>query len=213
MATRTVVKKVENAVLYSDGTIRLDNVRASYPHLFVPWSGEDGKPPRFSLTGIVPKTTHREAQKLFVEVMNGVLADKNKGAKIKGELKFFRDGEPKDEDGSPVPSKPEYAGAWLCVAAEREDHPPSVRGRTGKPITPSEKSLFYAGCLVNMLVRPWWQPDKGNGKRINANLVAVQWVGPGQRIGEAGISEDEIDNSFEDLGGEANGGFDEDEDL
>jgi hypothetical protein len=212
MTTRTIIKQVPNAVLYSDSTIRLDNVRLSYPHLFDPWTNDETKPKKFGCTCIVSKATHREAQKLFVEVMNNILKEKNKGEKLKGELKFFRDGEPKDEDGTPVPAKPEYAGAWICVASERPEYPPSIRGRTGKLIKPEEKSLFYAGAVVNMLVRPWWQPDKGNGKRINANLVAVQWVRHGERIGEAGISEDEIDESFEDLGDDMNGGFEDDDD-
>ena len=30
---RTIVKKVKNAVLYSDGTLRVTDIRISYPHL------------------------------------------------------------------------------------------------------------------------------------------------------------------------------------
>lgn len=206
MAERTAVKKVENAVLYSDGTIRIDKVRLSYPHIFEPWCKDKVKEkPRYSAVGIVPKSSHKAVQKLIVEVMNQVLTDKNKGQKIKAELKFFRDGEPKNEDGTPEPIKPEYVGAWTINASERPENPPSVRNRQGKPVRDvAEKKLFYPGAYVNMLIRPWWQ-DNDSGQRINANLVALQFVKDGERIGEAGISEDEIDDSFENLGDDEGG--------
>lgn len=77
MATeRTIVKKVANAVLYSDGTIRIDNVRFSYPHIDAPYESEDDngdKKSSYSITGMMPKATHTEAKNLLKEVTQGLL--------------------------------------------------------------------------------------------------------------------------------------------
>lgn len=201
---RTIVKQVKNAVLYSDGTIRLDNVIFSYPHVFEPWAKEEGDSLRFSLTGLMPKDTHKAAKALLDEEIDKIL--KEKKAKVGADKKFLRDG---DNAG-----KEECEDRWVVAASETPDNPPSVRGPDTKPTT--NKKLFYGGAIGSMLIKPWWQDNK-HGKRVNASFIACQFIKDGPRFGSGNgaISEDEIDDTFDahecDEDDSDNGGYDEDD--
>lgn len=189
MAERTVVKKVENAVLYSDGTIRLDNVRASYPHVFHAKEGKDDKgnptTPKFSIQAFMPKTTHRAAKDLLREVIDGILKDhKIKG--IAADRKFIKDGD--------LMAKDEAEGQWAISASEKNR--PQVRNKNKAPLTEKDEGVIYGGCYVNILIRPWFQ-DNSYGKRVNAGLSAVQFLRDGEPFGEGRITADQVDDSFE----------------
>lgn len=203
---RTIVKQVKNAILYDDGCIRVDGVIASYPHLDKPWKKNEKDKEKFSITGLAPKETHAEAKGLLVEVINSLLAGAKMG-KIGAEHKFVRNG-----DGEDGPLKPETEGMWIIKASENPDRPPKVRDERTKIMTPSETlKRIYAGCVINVLIRPWAQ-NNDFGKKINANLIAVQFVRDGTRIGEAAIDDDD---AWEELEVEtaALDQLDDDEDL
>lgn len=202
---RTIVKRVKNGVLFSDDSIRIDNVRLSYPHLAEPQenTNDAGKVTKsYGVVSLAPKATHREIKDLIVAQINGVLAEKK--IKVAADRKFIKDGD--------AMAKEECEGMWVINA--RESKRPSLRGRfkdpaTGKPkrLTPEEAaSIFYGGCYGSVLIRPWVQ-DNDYGKRINANLLAVQFQKDGPAFGEGRISDDDIDDRFE--GEEDDGGFDE----
>lgn len=203
---RSIVKQVPNAILYDDGCIRLDGVIASYPHLDKPWAKNPTDKPKFSLTGLAPKETHGEAKALMVEVINSLLAGAKMG-KIGAEHKFVRNGD--TEDG---PLKPETEAMWIVKASENPDRPPKVRDERTKVMTPAEiLKRIYAGAVVNMLIRPWAQ-NNDFGKKINANLIAVQFVRDGTRIGEAAIDDDDAWDELEIVGADIDQ-LDDDEDL
>ncbi len=75
-AARKIVKRVPNAVLYSDGTIRIENVRASYPHLFKPYKGDDDNATSYSVVAPMPKKTHGAAKDLLKEQIAEVIKEK-----------------------------------------------------------------------------------------------------------------------------------------
>lgn len=208
MATpREIVKKVKNGILYSDGSIRIDNVRASYPHLDKMYQappGKDGKQsaPAFSIVGMLDKKTHVDAKNLIVEVMNGI--QKEKDTKVAKDKKFIRDG----DDGD----KLEYEGYWTVSA--RETRRPSVRHRSGEPMSEKEiQDIIYAGCRVNILVNPWFQ-DNDFGKRINSNLLAVQFVRDDEQIGQARIDDEGVFDPIEGEDDDGMGGsLSDDDDL
>jgi len=203
---RVIVKQVKNAILYDDGCIRLDNVIASYPHLDKPWKKNAADKEKYSLTGLAPKETHDDAKKLMVEVINSLLAGAKMG-KIGAEHKFCRNGD--TEDG---PLKPETEAMWIIKASENPDRPPKVRDERTKIMTPAEiLKRIYAGAIVNMLIRPWAQ-NNDFGKKINANLIAVQFVKDGTRIGEAAIDDDDAWDELE-MAETGMDQLDDDEDL
>lgn len=203
MATREIVTKVSNAVLYSDGTIRIDNVRASYPHLDKAYAAppdKDGKQSaaKFSIVGMLDKKTHVAAKDLCIKVINDI--QKEKDTKVAKDKRFIKDG----DDGD----KAEYEGYWTVSA--REDRRPSVRHRDTTPMTEKEiQDIIYAGCRVSILIRPWFQ-DNDYGKRINAGLMAIQFLRDDTQIGEGRIDDEGVFESVED---DADDGMGDSDDL
>jgi hypothetical protein len=193
---RTVIKQEDFATLYSDGTILVKEVRLSYPHLDKPFKGEDGQgKPRYGVVALMPKTSDRSASKNVIrDEVRRILTEKK--AQVPDTNKFLRDGDLR-------PDKAYWNGNWTISAGEGEGRPPALRGRgkdpkTGraKVLTPEEAArVFYAGCVANILIRPWWQDNK-YGKKVNANLLAVQFVRDDEAFGEGRISDDAIDESF-----------------
>ena len=201
---RTVVKKVQNAVLYSDGTIRIDNVRFSYPHLDEPYAGkdDDGKAgkAKYGVVGMLPKKTHTAAKDLIKYAINELL--KENDAKVSTDKWFMRDGDNAEQA--------EYEGHFIVSA--RESKRPTCRDKKGNTLEIEDiPDVFYGGCWGNMFIRPWYQDGKkvgaGYGKRINAGLIAVQFVRDDEPFGEGRINDDGV---FDEVESED---FDNDDDL
>lgn len=191
---REIVKKVKNAILYSDGTIRIDNVRASYPHLAQAWAKNEKDRKKFSITALAPKETHEEAKKLLVEEINKLLTSSKIG-KLASEHKFVRDGNDSGKD--------ENEDHWIIKASENEGRRPAVRDQKARLVEIDDiEELIFPGCWVNVMLRPWAQNNE-HGKKINANLIAVQYVKKGERFGEAPIDDedawDELEGDDDDL--------------
>lgn len=196
---RKIVTKVENAILFSDGCIRIDNVRASYPHLDKAWAKSEGDTPKFGITGLGPKATHEAAKKMCAQEINKLIEANNLG-KLGSAHKFCRNG---DDDG-----KAEAEDHWMFRASENANKKPSVRDRRGNKVTDAAEILemIYPGCLVNILIKPWAQNNK-HGKKINANLIAVQFVGDAERFGEGSIDDEDAFEAYE----SDDDGFDDDD--
>ena len=64
------------------------------------------------------------------------------------------------------------------------------------PLTEDDNKL-YPGCYVNVVITLWAQNNKF-GKRINANLLAVQFVKDGNPFGEARVDVGSIFDDIED---------------
>jgi len=202
MAERKVVKKVKNAVLYSDGCIKIENIRVSYPHLDKPYAGNQNgnddnnqAEPKYGLVALLPKSTHVEAKDLCLEVIKGIQDDND--IKIAKDKKFIRDGDDSD--------KVENEGCYTISA--REARRPSVRNKNAVPMTEREiQDKIYGGCWGSVLIRPWLQDNK-YGKRINASLIAFQFLRDDEPFGEGRVDDDGVFDSSED--GDGN----EDDDL
>lgn len=201
MPALEIKKKVSNAVLYTNGMIRIDNVRVSFPHLDKPYAGDDGGKAKFGIVGMLSKKTHVAAKDLIVEAVNALLAA-NDNAKVASDKKFIRNGDDQD--------RPEYEDHWTVSA--REERRPAVRNQRGELVIEESKiaDMIYGGCYCNILIRPWYQDGqkvgKGYGKRANAGLVGVQFLRDGESFGEGRI--DDTD-AWEDVSGGGDG-FDDD---
>lgn len=199
---RTVVKVAKNskgqaiAKLFSDGSINILDIRASYPHLDEKWAKDKTKDtPAYSITGILPVATHQAAIDLLNEVCMDILTERNRGKDIKDDLKFIRDGKPT--------KKEEYKGSWI-VAARETDAPLVLHPDKSLMESPAEiKREIKAGYFIDLLIQPWWQ-DNTHGQRVNASLRAVRFRREGPLIAEGGISKDDAISSFED---DDEGGF------
>lgn len=186
---RTVVKRVENAKLYSDGTIVLENVRASYPYLFEPREneGDDGKKTyKYQIQVILPKATHGAAKDICVARIND-LCRENKVEKLPADKKFIKNGDDM--------AKAEYENAFIVSASE--SNRPDLRGKDPRvKLTDADKDVIYGGCYVDVLIRPWFQNNK-YGKRCNAGLVAVRFREDGEAFGNGRISAKDVDDAFD----------------
>lgn len=202
---KTVVKQVDMATLYSDGTILVKEVRASYPHCFQPYKGENSETGKYGIVGLMPKRgAYLPAKDLIRDRINEIIRE-NKLKDLPANAKFLRDGN--------LTAKEEYEGMFTINASETRR--PVLRSnrrdpKTNKPaiLKPGEdEDKIYPGCWVNILIRPWWQNNKW-GKKVNAGLVAVQFVRDDEAFGQGRISEDEVDEVFDEFA-DGDSGFDD----
>lgn len=197
---REIKKKVKNAILYTDGLIKVSGVRFSYPHLDKPYKGDGDGEAKFGLVGMMPKATHKAAHGLVQERIDELLKE-NKVKKLPADKLFLRDGDDSSRD--------EYEDHWTISA--RETRRPPLRDRQNQVVEPEDaKDVFQPGFWGDILIRPWYQNNKF-GKRVNAGLSSVQFVRKDETFGEGRISDEDLDDAFEDYG-EDEDEIDEDED-
>lgn len=188
------IRKVANAALLQKGDqifIRVSNVRLSYPHLDKPYKKEgDQGVAKYGVVGLLPKDTHAAARKLINEEIERVMKE-NKVKALAADKKFLRDGDESDKD--------EHEKCWTVSA--REERRPILRKAVdgGLDVVDPEdaKEEFYGGCWGSVLIRPWYQ-NNSFGKRVNAGLTAVTKKADDESFGEGRISEEEVDEAFED---------------
>lgn len=79
-------------------------------------------------------------------------------------------------------AKADFAGfEGMMYVSARSSARPLVVDRDLSPLTRNDGKP-YAGCYVNAVVELWAQDHKQYGKRINAQLVSMQFVKDGDRF-------------------------------
>lgn len=154
--------------------IKLQNVRLSFPSLFrkAVFSGEETK---FEGTFLLNKEEHTQKIAEIEIAIDSLIADKLKGAKLKADKICLKDGDDIEYDG--------YAGHMSIKASNAKR--PMVLDRDRTPLS-EDDNRPYSGCYVNAVLELWAQ-DNQYGKRINANLLGVQFFKDGQPFGD-GVS-------------------------
>ena len=193
--TREIVKTTANATMFADGTILIKKARASYPHLSRPFAlparptPEDPNPrqptPAYSMTAILLKGDHAATKAMCDEVIAQLIAG-TKITRVAGSNKFIRDGD--------AGAKDECIGCWTISARDTRNKPTVVGPDRLK--LPDDSPLAYAGAWCNLHIKPWVQ-DNHWGKRVNANLLAVQFTGGGDPIGGGTIRRDALVEDYE----------------
>lgn len=177
----------------TNSDVMLTGVRIAFPTLFSPRAVEGGSDPRYGGSFLfAPDSPNKAALKATIE---RVAADKwgaKAGAILKG---LYAQDRLCLHSGD---TKSEYEGfeGQLYVSASSKVRPLVIhRDRT--PLSESD-GVIYAGCVVNAKVNVWAQ-DNQYGKRINAQLLGVQFVRDDDAFTGAGrvAQSDE----FEDMGG------------
>ena len=168
--------------------IKIKNARLSFPSLFrrAVFGGEEGK---FEGTFLIDK------QDAVIKQIEAAIAamtkDKFNGKALSADKLCLKDGDTIDYDG--------YAGHMSIKASANKR--PLVVGTDRAPLTEDDNKL-YAGCYVNAVIELWPQ-DNQYGKRINANLLGVQFAKDGEPFGDgvvAGIDDfDDIAAEIEDF--------------
>ena len=166
--------------------ITLKNVRISFPSVFrkATFSGEETK---FEATFLLNKKDQSDQIENLEEQIDDLLKEKLKGIKLKADKICLKDGDDIDYAG--------YAGNMSIKASSAKR--PLVLGRDRSPLT-EEDGKIYAGCYVNAIIELWAQNNQ-YGKRINANLLGVQFVKDGEPFADGvAASVDDFD-VFDDL--------------
>ena len=173
--------------------IKLEGVRLSFPQLFKPRAminarGEPEGEPKFSATFIMDCEKHASLIAKIEKTIERLALDYWK--KKMGYKSCLHDGNDKaDMDG--------YGDGLMFITSSRKTRPVVV-DRQVNPVT-EEDGIIYAGCYVNATVRLWVQDNKW-GKRVNAELRAVQFVKDGESFGAGQVNaEDEFKSLDEEL--------------
>lgn len=147
--------------------IKLSNVRLSFPSLFrkAVFSGEETK---FEATFLLDKTTQADKISEIDAAIKHLIKDVLKGAKLPADKICLRDGNDVDYVG--------YANNMSIKASSSKR--PMVLDRDRSPLAEDDNRL-YAGCYVNGIIELWAQNNQW-GKRINANLLGVQFFKDGE---------------------------------
>jgi len=168
--------------------IRINNARLSFPSLFKKASF-DGKEGKYEVSLLFPKTDTKTYETIIAAIEE---AKKDSKVKAGSDKYFIKDGDNIDYDG--------YEGMWVVKASNMKR--PIVINKDKTPIT-EEDGIVYAGCYVNAIIESWVQ-NNNYGKRVNANLLGIQFVKDGDAFGDGAKVADvddfeELDDDFEDL--------------
>ena len=164
--------------------IMMKNVRLSFPSLFSP-ATFNGEATKYEATLLINKTTQAELLDKLQDEIERLVKDNLKGVMPKPDKIALKDGDGVEYDG--------YEGHMSLKASNKTR--PTVIDRDKSPLTEAD-GRPYAGCYVNAVVEGWVQ-NNSFGKRVNFNLLGIQFVKDGDRFGSGGVaSADE----FEDLG-------------
>lgn len=163
-------------------SIKIKNARLSFPSLFKKsvFNGVEGK---YEATLLFPKSD----TKTYDAIMEAVEAIKkeNKNAKVGDDKLCIKDGDNIEYDG--------YEGMWAVKAGNNTR--PLVINRDRSPLA-EDDNIVYAGCYVNASIDLWFQNNQF-GKRVNANLLGIQFVKDGEPFGDGKVASlddfDEID--------------------
>jgi len=171
--------------------IKLPQVRLSFPAIFTAEAFNEGQDAKYSCAYILDPSTDIGAKtiKTLEAAIHAVAEAKWGKNKIPKSMKpCLNDGNDKDYNG--------YED-MMFITASNKTKPQVVIKKDGVNVeaTPDE---VYAGCYVNATITLWAQ-DNQYGKRVNANLRAIQFYKDGEGFGAAKIDADDELEGFDDF--------------
>lgn len=164
--------------------IKLHNARLSFPSVFrrENFNGEEGK---FAATFLLNKESQADKIKEIQKGIESLVVDRLKGAKLKEDKICLKDGDGIEYAG--------YAGHMSIKASNNKR--PLVLNADKSQLTEDDGKL-YAGCYVNAVIELWAQ-DNQYGKRINANLLGVQFFKDGEPFSDGVVASEDDFDAFE----------------
>lgn len=159
--------------------IRIELTRLAFPALFEAKTVNGEGEPAFSACFLLP--LGHPAIKQIEEALPKIAAEKW-GAKGPAILEAMKKADKTAlHDGN---LKSEYDGfAGMMYVSARSKTRPTVLDQQKAPLTAADGKP-YGGCYVNAVIQLWPQ-DNSYGKRINAQLMGVQFVKDGDSFGGA----------------------------
>ncbi|GFO80747.1 MAG: hypothetical protein A49_03740 [Methyloceanibacter sp.] len=171
----------------NNGMIMLKGVRASFAHLFALPVINGEQQDKYSVTLLLdPKENAGDIDAIEFGIAE-LLKERFKGRKLPSDRICLRDG---GDTG-----RPENEG-YKTVIARSKSKPLVLRGDGRTAITDEAESQIYSGCYVNAKIRLWAQ-DNQFGKRINCELIAVQFSRDGEPLDGTYVSAEEAMEGFD----------------
>jgi hypothetical protein len=172
-------------------TIKLNNVRLSFPHLWKAQAPNENAEPRFSAVLLLDEKTHAREIKQIETVIAELAAEmKVKPAKLRSAPLY--NGEDKtNDDGDYFDG---YGPGIRYLNTANKTRIPVVDRNPGVALA-EEDGRPYAGCYVNASVS-LWKYDNNWGKGVSAQLNAIQFHHDGEPFGAGRVDPEE---EFEDL--------------
>ena len=169
--------------------VKLRNVKLSFPELFRPRAFQEGQTPKFQATFLLdPSSKEGAAQiKMLQSKIKEVLVEAYGDEKSvpKGVKACLKDNEVEGKEYNG------YEGMWFISTSNTVR--PTVVDRDLSPITEDDDKM-YPGAVVNATITLWSQNNQ-YGKRVNANLRAIQFVKDSERFG--GVAAANAENEFD----------------
>ena len=161
-------------------TIKMANVRLSFPSLFNTATFGGQSTGKYEATFILDKKEHSATIKEIQSLIETMSKTELKG-KVPSDKICLKDGDETE--------RAEFAGKYTLKASTKKR--PLVINRDKTPIAEAD-NVIYAGCFVNGIISLWAQ-DNQFGKRINAQLDGVQFVRDGDPFSDNSVSVDAFD--------------------
>jgi hypothetical protein len=170
--------------------VKLSNVRLAFPALFEAKTVNGEGDPKFGASLLIEPT-----DKALIKAINTAIDDvaaEKWGAKAAGHLALMRKTDKVAlHDGD---LKAQYAGfAGMLYVSANSSTRPLVLDKDKSPLVAADGKP-YGGCYVNATVELWAQDNK-YGKRVNAQLLGVQFFADGDSFGGGAVgSADDFDD-------------------
>ena len=170
--------------------VKLANVRLAFPALFEAKTVNGEGAPAYGASFLIEPTDKANIAAIN-NAVDAVAAEKW-GAKAASHLVLMRKTDKVAlHDGD---LKAQYAGfAGMMFVSSRSAARPLVLDKDKSPLT-AQDGKPYGGCYVNATVELWAQDNK-YGKRVNAQLLGVQFFADGDSFGGGAVgSADDFDD-------------------
>jgi hypothetical protein len=172
--------------------IKVTEARLSFPDIWRPKAIKSGKgepgEPKYSCHFLLDKKEHADQIKSLKQAIFALAkekwGEKTKEMITKGKVTVcLHEGSDKDYDG--------YSEENMFLSASSGKRPTIVD--RDKTALAEDDRRPYGGCYVNGIVRLWVQ-DNNFGKRVNAELLGIQFVKDGEPFGAAPLADDAFDD-------------------
>ena len=176
--------------------------RLSFNDLFTPRAAQEGQDPKYQAVLLIPKTDQQAIAMINTAIKNAVDDGVARGVfkqpidPAMTQYPPLRDGDRPKNDGT---SRGEaYAGHWYISAKSKADRRPFLVDANVQPII--DPSEVYSGMYVNAAVQFYAYGNSGN-TGIAANIVGIQKVRDGERLGAAPTEAADVFTALTQTGG------------
>ncbi len=171
--------------------VKLTNVRLAFPSLFEAKTVNGEGAPAYGASFLIEPTDLVNINAINKAI--DAVATEKWGAKGPGIVALLRKTDKVAlHDGD---LKAQYAGfAGMLFVSTRSATRPLVLDKDKTPLT-AQDGRPYSGCYVNAIVELWPQDNTAGGKRVNAQLLGVQFFADGDSFGGGAVgSADDFDD-------------------